>query len=62
MMLSVATVAGVATGLGAIPTLFGAGVSHKVDDASLGLAGAIMVAASMFGPSFRGWRRECSGK
>ena len=48
-MLAVTTVAGFATGIGAIPTLFGARVSHKVYDASLGLAGGIMVAASVFG-------------
>ena len=48
-MLIVATLAGLATGLGAIPTLFGARVSHRVYDAALGLAAGIMVAASVFG-------------
>lgn len=48
-MLMVTTVAGLVTGLGAVPVLFGARVSHRVYDASLGLAGGIMVAASVFG-------------
>lgn len=48
-MLMVTTVAGLVTGLGAVPILFGARVSHRVYDASLGLAGGIMVAASVFG-------------
>lgn len=48
-MLVVTTVAGLVTGLGAVPTLFGARVSHRVYDAALGLAGGIMVAASVFG-------------
>lgn len=48
-MLVVTTVAGLATGLGAVPTLLGARVSHRVYDASLGLAGGIMVAAAVFG-------------
>ncbi|MFW5911287.1 MAG: ZIP family metal transporter [Halolamina sp.] len=48
-MLVVSTLAGLATGLGAIPTLFGARVSHRTYDAALGLAGGIMVAASVFG-------------
>lgn len=48
-MLLVTTVAGLATGLGAVPTILGARVSHRVYDASLGLAGGIMVAASVFG-------------
>jgi ZIP family zinc transporter len=48
-MLLVSTLVGLATGLGAIPTLFGARVSHRTYDAALGLAGGIMVAASVFG-------------
>jgi len=48
-MLMVTTVAGLVTGLGAIPTMLGARVSHRVYDASLGLAGGIMIAASVFG-------------
>jgi ZIP family zinc transporter len=48
-MLLVTTLAGLATGLGAIPILFGARVSHRTYDAALGLAGGIMVAASVFG-------------
>jgi ZIP family zinc transporter len=48
-MLLVTTVAGLLTGLGALPTLLGARVSHRVYDAALGLAGGIMVAASVFG-------------
>lgn len=48
-MLMVTTVAGLVTGLGAVPTLFGARVSHRVYDAALGLAGGIMIAASVFG-------------
>lgn len=48
-MLVVTTVAGLATGIGAVPTMFGTRVSHRVYDASLGLAGGIMVAASVFG-------------
>jgi ZIP family zinc transporter len=48
-MLMVSTVAGLVTGLGAVPTVFGARVSHRVYDTALGLAGGIMVAASVFG-------------
>jgi len=48
-MLLVTTIAGLVTGLGAIPTLLGARVSHRVYDAALGLAGGIMIAASVFG-------------
>jgi len=48
-MLVVTTVAGLVTGLGAVPVLLGARVSHRVYDAALGLAGGIMVAASVFG-------------
>ncbi|WP_299236292.1 ZIP family metal transporter [Natronomonas sp.] len=48
-MLAVTTIAGVITGLGAVPVLLGARVSHRVYDAALGLAGGIMIAASVFG-------------
>ena len=48
-MLMVSTVAGLVTGLGAVPTILGARVSHRVYDTALGLAGGIMVAASVFG-------------
>lgn len=48
-MLLVTTVAGVATGVGAVPVLFGARVSHRLYDSALGLAGGIMVAAAVFG-------------
>ena len=48
-MLLVTTLTGLATGLGALPVLFGARVSHRTYDAALGLAGGIMVAASVFG-------------
>lgn len=48
-MLAVTTVAGLVTGIGAIPTLLGARVSHRIYDAALGLAAGIMVAASVFG-------------
>ena len=48
-MLMVTTVSGLVTGLGAVPILLGARVSHRVYDAALGLAGGIMVAASVFG-------------
>lgn len=48
-MLAVTTVAGLATGLGAVPTMFGARVCHRVYDAALGLAAGIMVSASVFG-------------
>jgi ZIP family zinc transporter len=48
-MLAVTTVTGLVTGLGAVPVLLGSHVSHRVYDASLGLAGGIMIAASVFG-------------
>jgi ZIP family zinc transporter len=48
-MLVVSTVAGLVTGLGAVPTVLGARVSHRVYDTALGLAGGIMIAASVFG-------------
>lgn len=48
-MLLVTTLAGLATGIGAVPLIFGARVSHRVYDAALGLAGGIMISASVFG-------------
>jgi len=48
-MLMVSTVAGLVTGLGAVPTILGARVSHRIYDTALGLAGGIMIAASVFG-------------
>lgn len=48
-MLLVTSVAGLATGLGAVPTLLGARVSHRTYDAAVGLAAGIMIAASVFG-------------
>lgn len=48
-MLVVTTVAGFATGLGAVPTILGGRVSHRIYDTALGLAGGIMLAASVFG-------------
>ncbi|SFR47486.1 ZIP family metal transporter [Halorubrum sodomense] len=48
-VLSVTTVAGLATGLGALPVFFRARVTHRVYDAALGLAAGLMVAASVFG-------------
>jgi ZIP family zinc transporter len=48
-MLAVTTVAGLVTGLGAVPTLLGARVGHRVYDAAFGLAGGIVIAASVFG-------------
>lgn len=48
-VLGVTTVAGVATGLGALPVFFRARVTHRTYDAALGLAAGLMVAASVFG-------------
>jgi ZIP family zinc transporter len=48
-MLLVTTGSGLVTGLGAVPILFGARVSHRSYDAALGLAGGIMIAAAVFG-------------
>lgn len=48
-MLLVTTLSGLVTGVGAVPVLFGSRVSHRVYDAALGLAGGIMIAASVFG-------------
>ncbi|TKX84667.1 ZIP family metal transporter, partial [Halorubrum sp. SS5] len=48
-LLGVTTVAGLATGLGALPVFFRSKVTHRVYDAALGLAAGLMVAASVFG-------------
>ena len=48
-MLVVTTLAGAATGLGAIPLLFRQSISHRTYDAALGLAAGIMTGASVFG-------------
>jgi len=48
-VVAVSSIAGVATGLGAIPVFFRARVTHRVYDAALGLAAGLMVAASVFG-------------
>ena len=47
-VLLVATVAGCATGLGALPTLVTDRVSHRIYDGALGLAAGIMVGAAVF--------------
>jgi ZIP family zinc transporter len=48
-VVAVTGIAGVATGLGALPVFFRARVTHRVYDAALGLAAGLMVAASVFG-------------
>ena len=48
-VLLITTVAGAATGLGAIPVFFRGEVSHRTYDAALGLAAGVMIAASVFG-------------
>jgi len=48
-VVTVSGVAGVATGLGALPVFFRTRVTHRVYDAALGLAAGLMVAASVFG-------------
>jgi zinc transporter, ZIP family len=48
-VVTVTGVAGLATGLGALPVFGRARVSHRVYDAALGLAAGLMVAASVFG-------------
>ncbi|WP_290811689.1 ZIP family metal transporter [Halovivax sp.] len=45
----VTTVAGAATGLGAVPIFFRTRFSHRTYDAALGLAAGVMVGASVFG-------------
>lgn len=47
-VILVTTIAGLATGLGAIPVFFRAHISHRIYDSSLGLAAGIMLAASVF--------------
>ncbi len=47
-VIGISFLAGAATGLGALPALLTARVSHRVYDAALGLAGGIMIGASMF--------------
>lgn len=48
-MLVVVIIAGAATGIGAIPVFFRLNISHRIYDASLGLAAGIMASASVFG-------------
>jgi ZIP family zinc transporter len=48
-LVGITTVAGLATGLGALPVFFRSRVTHRADDAALGLAAGLMVAASVFG-------------
>lgn len=47
-VVGIAAIAGCATGLGALPSLFTARVSHRVYDSALGLAAGIMFGASVF--------------
>lgn len=47
-VLIVATLAGSATGLGALPTLVAGQVGHRVYDSALGLAAGIMIGAAVF--------------
>ncbi len=47
-VLLVATIAGCATGIGALPTLVTDRVSHRVYDAALGLAAGVMIGAAVF--------------
>jgi len=48
-VVAISGVAGVATGLGALPVFVRDRVTHRVYDAALGLAAGLMVAASVFG-------------
>ena len=48
-LLTITGLAGLATGLGAIPVFFRHRVTHRAYDAALGLAAGLMVAASVFG-------------
>ncbi|GAB3706835.1 ZIP family metal transporter [Halorubrum pallidum] len=48
-VIAVSGVAGVATGIGALPVFVRDRVTHRVYDAALGLAAGLMVAASVFG-------------
>ena len=47
-MLIASTLAGLATGIGAIPVLFIKKISHRINDGMLGFAAGVMVAASCF--------------
>ncbi len=47
-VLVVTTVAGLVTGLGAVPVLFQTSFSHRVYDSALGFAGGVMFGASVF--------------
>lgn len=44
----IAGLAGAATGLGAIPTLFTDRISHRIYDSAIGLAAGIMIGAAVF--------------
>ena len=48
-MLLVTTIAGAATGLGALPVFFTSQVTPRIYDSALGLAAGMMIAASVFG-------------
>ncbi|QKY15649.1 ZIP family metal transporter [Halorubrum sp. CBA1229] len=48
-VVAVTGIAGLATGLGALPVFVRARVTHRAYDAALGLAAGLMVAASVFG-------------
>ena len=48
-VVAVTGIAGLATGLGALPVFLRARVTHRTYDAALGLAAGLMVAASVFG-------------
>jgi ZIP family zinc transporter len=47
-VVAIATLAGAATGLGAIPSLFTERISHRTYDGALGLAAGIMFGAAVF--------------
>ncbi|AXR77250.1 Metal transporter, ZIP family [Natrarchaeobaculum sulfurireducens] len=47
-VVAVALVAGCATGLSALPTLYTEQVSHRVYDGALGFAAGVMVGAAVF--------------
>ena len=47
-VVAIAALAGCATGLGAIPTLFTERISHRTYDGALGLAAGIMFGAAVF--------------
>ena len=48
IVTTITTATGLATGIGALPVFVRTKVSHRVYDASLGLAAGIMFAASVF--------------